>query len=108
MHAFRRTALLAVAASALLGSACGDDDPTQIDTAGIESEIVRELTEQGHLDVEATCPDEQAIEEGGTFECDVLLEGETVTAEVVQEDDQGNFSWELDGEVEPQTPPEEG
>jgi hypothetical protein len=68
-----------------------------LDTDEVESEIARLTQEQATLaPTGVTCPDDVAIESGGTFACSGTLDGQPVTYTVRQTDDQGTVFIESD------------
>ena len=95
--ASRRMAMLA-AAVLLTTGACeftvGSDD---LNIPALEAEITRGIEDQTGIQVQSVdCPDTVPIEEGNTFTCTVTADdGTTGEVEVVQEDDEGNVTWEL-------------
>jgi hypothetical protein len=86
----RRAAVLG--SLALLAVACSDE----IDADKLEDSI-RERAEEafdGYEIGDVDCPEGIELVEGDVFDCDLEVEGETVTIEVTQEDDEGNVTIE--------------
>jgi hypothetical protein len=87
------TVLLAVAACSAEFSVGGD----RLDTELLEEQIAQGVADQ--LGVQLTsveCPDDVAVEAGDEFECTWTDEaGDSGPVRVIQEDDQGNVSWEI-------------
>lgn len=101
MRSDRRTRFAAgIAVLSLVGSACSFSfslGSNELDTEKAEREIATGIEEQLGIEIESVdCPDSVEIEEGDTFSCTVVAtDGSEGRVEVVQEDDEGNVSWEL-------------
>jgi hypothetical protein len=85
---------LVAGALAVVAAACGAGT---IDADSLEEQISQGVEEQTGITVSTDCPDSIPLEAGGTFDCTVTAEedGETITARVVQDDADGNVTWEL-------------
>jgi hypothetical protein len=76
--------------------ACG----RQLDTAGLEDQLLEVIEERGGPPVtEVTCPEVEA-EAGATFTCEATGEGVTWTIEVTQIDDDGEVEWRIVGSTQ--------
>jgi hypothetical protein len=85
---------LVVAVLVLSGCSASVSVGNELETAEAEQLIADDLEEQSDKTWSVECPDEVKVEEGGEFECSAEADdGETVTAKVTQDDDEGNVSW---------------
>ncbi|HYJ61432.1 MAG TPA: DUF4333 domain-containing protein [Actinomycetota bacterium] len=89
----RVTASLALAASLLAFTACGDT----LDDAGVEEQILDELRASGSPVTAVTCPDGVAVDAGATFTCTGSTNDGTWTLEVTQTDDAGALTFRVVG-----------
>jgi len=66
----------------------------------MQTEIATQAQTQLNLDTapEVTCPESAPMEKDNTFNCSVVVDGQTIEVKVTQTDDQGNVTWE---EVQP-------
>lgn len=90
-----RAAAVAAVLAVVLGSAAGcsldDDLDMERAEAALESEVGRYY---GVRVEEVDCPEDVAMEEGGTFECTVTVAGQQLPVEARQDDDDGNVTFE--------------
>jgi hypothetical protein len=94
MSVRRLIPLAALGAAALLLTACG----SKLDTSSLEENIDSTVTAQVGGDWTVACPDDVTPTAGGTFQCTATsADGTVLTAEVTQNDDQGNVSWTING-----------
>ena len=84
----RRLALIAAVAVA---AGCGG---STIDGGALEDEIKEDASAEGLVVDEVDCPSPEA-ETGDTFECTVTVKGEDKPLEVVQQNDDGNVTYNL-------------
>lgn len=66
-----------------------------LDKTTMESSIKAELGKSGIPGAVVTCPDAIKAEKGGTFTCTTVAQGETVTLQVTQTDEQGNVTFKI-------------
>ena len=75
-------------------TACG---VTSVDVPKLEQNITDGVKKQAGVDAKVDCPDNVDWKTGGTFTCDVAIEGgQTQKATVTMVDDKGNVKWSLD------------
>ena len=92
-----------LALALLVSFATGGCVHQTLDTDQLERRLSRSVSERlGVEGVEATCPDDVRIQEGGTFVCVARAQGESVglRIEVTQVDDDGRITWEIAGASE--------
>jgi hypothetical protein len=67
--------------------------PRMVQPESVQQEIVRiTQTAVGVVPADVRCPDEIRAEAGGTFACTATVDGQPVTYDVRQTDDQGNLT----------------
>lgn len=67
-----------------------------IDKASLESSIKTQLeAKTGISGVTVTCPDNIKAQQGGTFTCTAAAQGQTVTLQITQTDDQGHVTFKI-------------
>ncbi len=67
-----------------------------IDNTSLESSIKAQMEKQtGVSGITVTCPEEIKAEQGGTFTCSAAAQGEKVTLQVTQTDDQGHVTFKV-------------
>jgi Domain of unknown function (DUF4333) len=67
-----------------------------IDKTSLEDSIKTQLESSASVSgVSVTCPDNIKAEKGGTFTCTASAQGETVTLQVTQTDDQGHVTFKV-------------
>ena len=67
-----------------------------IDSSSWESSIKSQLESNGSVTgVSVSCPDSIKVQAGGTFTCTATAQGQTVTLQVTQTDDQGHVTFKL-------------
>lgn len=89
-----------IAAIALLGllAACSLSD--DLDMVKAESALRSEIARHYGVAVdEVACPDEVAMEDGGTFTCRVTVAGQELPVEATQDDGDGNVTFEATAAV---------
>ena len=90
MHPFVRW--IALLTLALGAASCS----RSLDKTSLESSIETQLESKGGIsDVTVTCPGDIKAQAGGTFTCTAAAQGETVTLQVTQTDDQGNVTFKI-------------
>jgi len=90
----RLIAPVVVLAVAGLLAGCGKT----LDGASIEGQIADGIGNQAGGTWTVSCPDSVDAKLGGTFTCEAKSEdGQTVTVDVTQDDDQGNVTWSVGG-----------
>ncbi len=68
-----------------------------LDNSRLQQEVESGLLDNG-ITATVTCPDNQPIEKGATFECHAITDdGVTVTILITQTDSSGNIDWQLVG-----------
>ena len=82
---------LALIAAVLVAAGCGG---TTIDGGELEDEIKEDARAEGLVVDGVDCPSPEA-EAGDTFECTVTVKGEDKPLEVVQQNDDGNVTYNL-------------
>ena len=87
---------LAAALVTVAMTACGE---TQVDTGRAESAIREQITRQTGVRIDSVrCPEDVAVERGGTFRCVAIASnGQRGRVEVTQRDEDGGVSWRLLG-----------
>ncbi len=69
-----------------------------LDGSSIQGQISDGLAQQVGGTWTVTCPDSVDVKVGGTFTCEAKSEdGQSVTVDVKQDDDQGNVTWSVGG-----------
>ena len=66
-----------------------------IDSTSLESSIKSQLATKGVPDATVTCPDDIKAEKGGTFTCTAAAQGQTVTLDITQTDDEGHVTFKV-------------
>jgi uncharacterized protein DUF4333 len=66
-----------------------------IDSTSLESSIKSQLATKGVPGATVTCPDDIKAEKGGTFTCTASAQGQTVTLDITQTDDQGHVTFKV-------------
>jgi hypothetical protein len=67
-----------------------------LNKTSMESSLKTQLeAKTGITGVTVTCPDGIKAEKGGTFTCTAAAQGQTVTVQVTQTDDQGNVTFKI-------------
>lgn len=98
---FYRTVSMALlmASSAIAGAACSFSFTRYLDTAKAEKEIAVGFTEQTGIAVESVdCPEDVPLEQGVTFECEVVSQtNQKIIVAVTQTDEEGNINWQTNG-----------
>jgi hypothetical protein len=92
----RRTALALAVLAALLGAGACSSDSTQV-ADKIRAAIATQL-KVSEGDLRTTCPEDAKAEDGASFDCDVALEGQSLTAHVQFTSDE-RFDLTVDGQV---------
>jgi hypothetical protein len=88
--------VLAVLAVAVLAAGCGKE----LDAAGPEQAIKDAVERNYRVAVaDVSCPDGVDAEKGGTFQCEVELPDDILTATVTQTDDDGRVEYQLAQQV---------
>jgi len=82
-------------AGALAASGCGT-----VDTPELEGKIEAGLKDMADLDAKVSCPEEVDLKSGDEFEREADADGEKLTIDARQKDDDGNIEWELKGPAE--------
>jgi Domain of unknown function (DUF4333) len=91
-----RATLVALVVAAALAVGCGKE----LDAAGPEQAIKDAVERNYRVPVtDVSCPDGVDVEEGGTFQCEVELPDDILTATVTQTDDDGRVEYELAQQV---------
>ncbi len=86
-------AIAALCASAALLAGCSG--ASTLDNTKLTDGISSGLTEQLGGEWTVTCPEDQPLEQGYTFTCDVEnAEGTSGQIKVTEDDAEGNVSWE--------------
>lgn len=89
----RITRVIFVTAAAVLLAACS----SSLNADDLNEEISAQLQSEFDVDVVVECPDDIEAEEGASFECTARdEEGNSLSLQVVQSDDQGNVDWTMD------------
>jgi hypothetical protein len=89
-------AAAALGAVAVLAAGCFQMK-LMIDSERVEQEITKMLAKNGFT-ATVTCPKDPAIEEGAVFTCDATgSDGTTAVIRVLQKDNKGTVSFELEG-----------
>ncbi len=90
----RAAAAAAIVVTALLVSACGDEE---LSTEPIEKDIQSGLTRQTRVQIQSvTCPEEVKPQAGDRFNCTaVYAGGEKARVRVTQRTDDGDVVWRL-------------
>lgn len=69
-----------------------------LDTSQLETDLQKQLQDQVGQSLTVTCPDNQPVKTGASFECTAKAEsGPTFTVTVTQQDDAGNVKWKISG-----------
>jgi len=76
----------------LVATACAG---RPLDETTLESSIKAELGKSGIPDAVVTCPGDIKAQKGGTFTCTAAAQGETVTLQITQTDDQGHVTFKI-------------
>lgn len=93
MRACERTMIIAVLVA---GCASGAPRGWDVDTDTLQDTLATKILEQTGVAVRVDCPDSVPLLRGDIFECTATAgDGSTSPVGVVQNDDQGNVSWEL-------------
>jgi len=79
----------------MAASGCGS-----VDTPKLEGKIEEGLKDMAGLDAKVSCPDDVNLKKGDEFECEADADGDKLTINATQQDDDGNIEWELEGPVE--------
>jgi hypothetical protein len=66
-----------------------------IDSTSLESSIKTQLATKGVPGATVSCPDDIKAEKGGTFTCTASAQGQTVTLQITQTDDQGHVTFKV-------------
>jgi len=83
---------IAVVALVMGAAACS----RTIDKTSLETSIKTQLEKQpGVTGVTVTCPDNIKAQQGGTFTCTAVAQGQTVTLQITQTDDQGHVTFKV-------------
>jgi hypothetical protein len=89
-----RTGAIGGLAAAALLAGCGTT--LLLNDANLESSIASWIEQQGAGTSTVTCPDDRPLQQGDVFECQaVLADGQTVTLQVTQTDNNGNVTWDI-------------
>jgi hypothetical protein len=94
VHARDTSIVMKRLAAILLGLALAGCGATTIDGGKLEDEIKEDTEREGLVIDGADCPSPEA-EEGATFECTVTVKGEDKALEIVQQNDDGNVTYNL-------------
>ena len=93
-------ALAACSASVSVGTGSESPRPSTtgdtIDEARAAAAITEQISSQVGADIDVTisCPPDQALKAGGTFDCTGTVDGQPITVAVTQKDAEGNISYE--------------
>jgi hypothetical protein len=90
MHRLASPLLAGLAAVGL--AACGGK---VLDTDGLETQLAEQLAPQGGVtpdEISVSCPEDQEVEQGATFDCELTApNGDKVAVNVTLTDDEGGF-----------------
>ena len=94
--------MISAAALAIAVSGCSVTvGGSTVNTQKAEDEISKGIEQQTGVAVTVSCPSDVPAEAGGQFACTATAaDGKTGTVMVLQKDDQGNISWELENTSE--------
>jgi len=88
-----RTVITAVLVA---GCASGAPPGWELDTNKLQETLATKILEQTGIAVRVDCPDSVPLLQGDIFQCTATAnDGSTSPVDVVQNDDEGNVSWEL-------------